>query len=76
MVTVQEATNMVTRGGGNGSPSYKKVVVDRGKVSCDVGFKEPLTGTLESRNENNQDLNQGKSDCVGEEARETQNNTP
>jgi hypothetical protein len=69
-------TNMVTRGGGSGTPSYKQVVVDRGKGPRNVGFKEPLTGTSGSGTENNQEVNQGKSDRVGEEAREARNSTP
>jgi hypothetical protein len=41
---------MVTRGD-------KQVVVDKGKGPCDIGFKEPLTGTLESGMEKNQETN-------------------
>ena len=66
---------MVTREGGNGTPSYKQVVVDRGKGPHSVGFKEPLTGTSGSGTENNQEVNQGKNDHVGEEAREAQNSS-
>jgi hypothetical protein len=72
---VSAATNMVTKGGGSGTPSYKQVVVDRGKGPRDVSFKEPLTGTSGSKSEKNQQGNQGKSDRVGEEAREAQNDT-
>jgi hypothetical protein len=67
---------MVTKGGGSGTPSYKQVVVDRGKGPHSVGFKNPLTGTLGSRTENNKEVNQGKNDRVGEEAKEAQNSTP
>jgi hypothetical protein len=64
---------MVTKGGGSGTPSYKQVVVDRGKGPRGVGFKEPLTGTSGPGSEKNQEGNQEKSDHVGEEAREAQN---
>jgi hypothetical protein len=64
---------MVTKGGGNATPSYKKVVVDKGKgVRCN-GFKEPLTGTSESGLEKNQEGNQEKSERMGEGAREALN---
>jgi hypothetical protein len=63
---------MVTKGGGNGTPSYKQVVVDRGKGPRGISFKEPLTGTSGSGSEKNQEGNQEKSDRVGEEAREAQ----
>jgi hypothetical protein len=36
---------MVNKGGGSRSPSYKKVVVDRGKGPRGGGFKAPLLGT-------------------------------
>jgi hypothetical protein len=49
-------------------------VVDRGKGPHNVGFKEPLIGTSGSGMEKNQEVNQGKSDRMGEEAREAQNN--
>jgi hypothetical protein len=64
---------MVTKGGGSGTPSYKKVVVDRGKGPRGVGFKEPLTDTSGSGLEKNQEGNHEKNDRVGEEAREAQN---
>jgi hypothetical protein len=63
---------MVTKGGGSGTPSYKQVVVDRGKGPRGVGFKEPLTSTSGSGSEKNQESNQEKRDRMGEEARETQ----
>jgi hypothetical protein len=66
---------MVTKGGGSGTPYYKKVVVDRGKGPHDVGLKEPLIGTLGPGSKKNQEGNQGESDRVGEEARESQNGT-
>jgi hypothetical protein len=64
---------MVTKGGGNATPSYKQVVVDRGKGPRGSGFKEPLTDTSGSGSEKNQEGNQEKSDRVGEGAREAQN---
>ena len=64
---------MVTKGGGNGTPSYKQVVVDRGKGPLGVGFKETVTSTSRSGSEKNQESNQEKRDHMGEEARETQN---
>ena len=63
---------MFTKGGGSGTPSYKKVVVDKGKGPRGVGFKEPLTSTSGSGLEKNQESNQEKRDRMGEEARETQ----
>jgi hypothetical protein len=63
---------MVTKGGGNGTPSYKHVVVHRGKGPRGVGFKEPLTSTSGLGSKNNQESNQEKRDRVGEETRETQ----
>jgi hypothetical protein len=70
---VSAATSMVTKGGGNATPSYKQVVVDRGKGPRGGGFKEPLTGTSGSGSEKNQEGNQEKSDHMGEGAREAQN---
>jgi hypothetical protein len=72
-VVVTTEDNMVTKGGGNGTPSYKQVVVDRGKGPRGVGFKEPVTSTSGSGPEKNQESNQEKRDRMGEEARETQN---
>jgi hypothetical protein len=63
---------MSTKGGGKGTPSYKQVVVDRGKGPRDVVFKAPMAGTSRSDPEKCQERNQGKSECMGEEARETQ----
>jgi hypothetical protein len=42
---------MVVKGGGSGTPSYKQVVVDRGKGPHRVGFKTPLIGTSRSVSE-------------------------
>jgi hypothetical protein len=50
-------------------PSYKQVVVDRGKGPHGGGFNEPVTSTLGSGPEKNQE----ERDRMGEEARETQN---
>jgi hypothetical protein len=50
--------NMVTKGGGNGTPSYKQVVVDRGKGPRGDSFKEPVTSTSGSGPEKNQERNQ------------------
>jgi hypothetical protein len=61
--------------GGSGTPSYKQVVVDKGKGPRGVGFKELLTDTSRSGSKKNQEGNQKKSDRVGEEAREAHNNT-
>jgi hypothetical protein len=70
---VEEDDNMVTIGGGNGTPSYKHVVVDRGKGPRGVGFKELVTSTSGSGPEKNHESNQEKRDHMGEEVRETQN---
>jgi hypothetical protein len=51
---------MVIKGGGNGIPSYKQVVVERGKGPRGVSFKEPLTGTSGLGSEKNQEGNQEK----------------
>jgi hypothetical protein len=67
--------NMSTKGGGKGTPSYKQVVVDRGKGPRGVFFKAPMTGTSGSDPEKGQERNQGKSECMEEEARETQSET-
>jgi hypothetical protein len=64
---------MVTKGGGNGTPSYKQVVVDRGKCPQGGGFKEPVTSTSGSGLEKNHESNPEKRDRMREEARETQN---
>jgi hypothetical protein len=66
---------MVTKGGGSGTPSYKQVVVYRGKGPRDVGFKEPLTGTSRPGSKKNQEGSKEKSDRMGEEAREAHNDT-
>jgi len=71
MTTAED--NMSTKGGGNGTPSYKQVVVDRGKVPRGIGFKAPMTSTSRSKSEKSQESNQRKSDGMGEEAKETQN---
>jgi hypothetical protein len=60
-------------GGGNGTPSYNQVVVGRGKGPRGVESKAPMTSTSGSDPEKSQERNQGKNDCMGEEARETQN---
>jgi hypothetical protein len=66
-VTVTTEENMVTKGGGNGTPSYKQVVVDRGKGPQGIGFKEPVTNTLGSGPKKNQESNQEKRDRMGKE---------
>jgi hypothetical protein len=72
-VAVTTEDIMVTKGGGNGTPSYKQVVVDRGKGPRSIGFKEPVTSTSGSGSEKSQESNQEKRDRMGKEARETQN---
>jgi hypothetical protein len=64
---------MVTKGGGNGTPSYKKVVVDRGEGPRGGGFKEPVMSNSGSGPEKNQERNPEKKDRMGEESKETQN---
>jgi hypothetical protein len=62
---------MVTKGGGNAIPSYKKVVVDRGKGPRDSGFKQPLTsmgeGAREAQNDAQETANpngvDGRNSC-------------
>jgi hypothetical protein len=71
-VAVIAEDNMSTKGGAKGTPSYKQVVVDRGKGLKAIVFKAPMTGTSGSDPEKVQERNQGKSECTGEEARETQ----
>jgi hypothetical protein len=44
---------MVIKGGGNETPSYKKVVVGKGKGPCGDGFKEPMTSASGSGPEKN-----------------------
>jgi hypothetical protein len=56
---------MVTKGGGNGIPSYKQVVVDRGKGPRSRVFKEPVTSTSGSAPEKNQESNPKKRDRMG-----------
>ena len=58
--------------GGKGTLSYKHVVVDRGKGPRGVVFKAPMTGTSRSDLEKGQERNQGKSECMGEDDKETQ----
>jgi len=48
-------------------------VVDRGKGPRGIGFKAPMTSSSGSDLEKSQERNQGKSDCMGEEDRETHN---
>jgi len=62
---------MVTKGGGNRTPSYKQVVVDRGKGTIGGGFKEPVTSTSGSRQEKSKENNLKNRDHIGEESRET-----
>ena len=64
---------MSTKGGGKGTPSYKYLVVYRGKGPRDIVFKAPMIGALGSDPEKGQERNQGKSKCMEEEAKETQN---
>jgi hypothetical protein len=64
---------MVIKGGGNETPSYKQVVVDRGKGPRGDSFKEPPTGISGLGSEKNQEGNQEKSDHVGEGARKSHN---
>jgi hypothetical protein len=66
---------MSTKGGGKGTPSYKQVVVDRGKEPRGVFFKPPTIGTLGSDPGMGQERDKGKSECMEDEARETQNET-
>jgi len=40
--------SMSTKGGGKGTPSYKQIMVDRGKGPRGVFFKAPTTSTLGS----------------------------
>jgi hypothetical protein len=37
--------NMSTRGGGKGTPSYKQIVVDKGKGPRGIVFKAPMKDT-------------------------------
>jgi hypothetical protein len=64
---------MVTKGGGNGTPPYKQVVVDKGKGPRGRDFKEPVTSTLSSGPGKNQESNPRKRDRMEEESKETQN---
>jgi hypothetical protein len=71
VVAIIVEDSMSTKGGSNGTPSYKKVVVDRGKGPQGIVFKAPMTSTLGSEPKKSQERNQRKSDGMGEEARET-----
>jgi hypothetical protein len=64
---------MSTKGGGKGTPSYKQIVVDRGKGTRGGVFKAPMTGTSRLDPGIGQERNKGKSECRQEEARETHN---
>jgi hypothetical protein len=62
---------MVNKGGGSGTPSYKKVVVDRGKGPRGGGFKAPLLGASGSVSET-QGEDKHKKEKEGEENKENQ----
>jgi len=62
---------MVVRGGGSGTPSYKKVVVDRWKGPCEVGCKTPLSGSSGSVSEQRSEENHEKQNIIEEENTET-----
>jgi hypothetical protein len=62
---------MVVRGGGSGTPSYQKVVVDRGKGPREVGCKTPLLGSSGSVSEQQGEENHEKQDIIEEENTET-----
>ena len=64
---------MSTKGGNNGTPLYKKVVVERGKGPRGIGFKAPMSSTSRLEPKKSHESNQRKRDNMGEEARETQN---
>jgi hypothetical protein len=62
---------MITKGGVKVTPSYKHEVVDRGKGRRGIVFKAPVTRTSGSNTGKGQERNQGRSECMGEEARES-----
>jgi hypothetical protein len=64
---------MSTRGRGKGTPSYKQILVERGKGTRGIVFKAPMIGTSGSDPGIGQKRNKGKSECTKEEVRETQN---
>jgi hypothetical protein len=70
-VTTIAEDNMSTRGRGKGTPSYKQVVVNRGKRPRGVFFKAPMTDTSGFDLGKGEERNQGKNECMEEEARET-----
>ena len=67
---------MSTRGGGKGTPSYKQVVVDRGKGPRGIFFKAPMIGTTGSDPRKGPKRNQGTNENMEEEAKETQSEMP
>jgi hypothetical protein len=64
---------MSTKGRGKGTPSYKRIVVDKEKGPRGIFFKAPTIGTSSSDPGMGQERDKGKSECMEEEARETQN---
>jgi hypothetical protein len=64
---------MSTKGGGKGTPSYKQVVVDRGKGPRGGVFKAPATGTSGSDPGKHQERSQDKNETMEKVAKETQN---
>jgi hypothetical protein len=59
-------------GGGKGTPSYKQVVVDRGKGTSNGVFKAPATGTSGSDPGKHQERSRDKNETREEVAKETQ----
>ena len=63
---------MVNKGGESGTPSYRKVMVDRGKVPCGGGFKAPLLRASEFVSEAQGEEKTKKRGQEGEEKKENQ----
>ena len=59
--------------GGNGTPSYKHVVVDRGKGPISEVFKTPVTGTSRSEPGKQQERSCDKNKTMEEVTKETRN---
>jgi hypothetical protein len=66
-------SNMSSKAGGKGTPSYKQVVVDRGKGPSNGVFKASVTRTPGSDPGKHQERSRDKNETMEEVAKETQN---
>jgi len=58
---------MVLKEGGSGDPSFRKVVVERGKIPCGVGNKVPQSSASSSTSHQHGEDRQEEKGQVGEE---------